>query len=99
MDAAQATQLLQSTLHPDWSLHSESTVLQRRFLHEDYGKGARFVQTVAAAAEQQAHFPRTVQLERRIAKSGAWSTATVVECQTVVLRGLSINDFHLAMVG
>lgn len=93
MPLEQAQQMLRN-LHQDWCLHDNA--LRRIFLMQDYN--ARLVQTIAAVAQEQAHFPRSITLERQVAKSGTWRMATVVECQTVVLRGLSVHDFHLAMV-
>jgi hypothetical protein len=71
--------------------------LVREFRHPDLGSGGRFGAVVAAVSEIQAHYPRRIVTERQVVKK-SWVVSTTVLCQTQVLGGLSINDFHLAMV-
>jgi pterin-4a-carbinolamine dehydratase len=74
-----------------------SLYLVRQFGHPDFGSAGRFAAVVAAVADLQAHYPRQVVVERRIVKKN-WVVSTTIVCHTQVLKGLSINDFHLAMV-
>jgi pterin-4a-carbinolamine dehydratase len=74
-----------------------SLYLVRQFGHPDFGSAGRFAAVVAAVADLQAHYPRQVVVERRVVKK-SWAVSTTIVCQTQVLEGLSINDFHLAMV-
>jgi pterin-4a-carbinolamine dehydratase len=74
-----------------------SLYLVREFGHPDFGSAGRFAAVVAAVADLHAHYPRQVVVERRVVKK-SWVISTTIVCQTQVLKGLSINDFHLAMV-
>jgi pterin-4a-carbinolamine dehydratase len=74
-----------------------SLYLVREFGHPDFGSAGRFAAVVAVVADLQAHYPRQVVVERRVVKKN-WAVSTTIVCQTQVLKGLSINDFHLAMV-
>lgn len=89
------------TIHSDWQVEEDDAsdapdALRREFVHTDFLSGARFISSLAAVAQMNAHFP-SLTLERRIARKN-WQTVTAVRCHTLVLGGLSTNDFHLAMV-
>ena len=71
--------------------------LTREFGHVNFMAGSRFLHSLAAVAEMNAHFPALLQMERRIVKRN-WVTVSTVRCHTTVLGGLSRHDFHLAMV-
>lgn len=104
--AASEAENLRSTIHVDWKLETveqndESSQpvafsLTREFVHPDFLSGTRFLHSVAAVAQMNAHFP-SLHLERRIVKK-SWQTVSTVRCHTAVLEGLATHDFHLAMV-
>jgi pterin-4a-carbinolamine dehydratase len=105
---------LKTTIHGDWSLEyhhhrlvqkdtttTTATIpqtLTREFLHPTYLAGARFLHKIAAVAQLQNHFPSSLLLERRLLRKN-WQMVSRIECRTTVLGGLSMHDFHLAMVG
>jgi pterin-4a-carbinolamine dehydratase len=70
--------------------------LVRSFPHPDFVSATRFLQTVAAVAQVNAHYP-TLTVERKIINRH-WITVSTIRCHTKVLDGLSPHDFHLAMV-
>jgi pterin-4a-carbinolamine dehydratase len=90
----------QSASAAETSLESSIVVvpfaLTREFVHPSFLSGTRFLHSVAAVAELNAHFP-SLHLERRIVKK-TWHIVSTVRCHTTVLGGLAIHDFHLAMV-
>lgn len=95
-----------STIHADWKVQtvaqnddepSRPLALTREFAHPDFLSGSRFLHTLAAVAQMNAHFP-SLHLERKNVKNNNWQVVSVVRCHTTVLRGLSTHDFHLAMV-
>jgi len=110
MSSVEAEALL-FTLHSDWTLLPLQSApdnkndkndapphsLERTFVHSDFLQGAALVQTLAAVAVVNNHFPARITLERRIVRK-QWQVVTRVHCHTVVLGGLSTHDFHLAMV-
>jgi pterin-4a-carbinolamine dehydratase len=69
----------------------------REFRHPTYVAAGRFASLVAQASELQAHYPESVRIARTIVRK-KWHVTTTVQCRTTVLNGLSLNDFHLAMV-
>lgn len=86
----------------DQDMHNDNktppAALVREFHHADYLAAARFVQTIAAVAHQNNHYP-TISMERRLlSRKAAWQITTTVTCQTVTLQGLSHSDFFIAMV-
>jgi pterin-4a-carbinolamine dehydratase len=95
--------MLKSTIGSQWTFEideADPTVpfsLKRQFIHPDYFSGARFLHKIAAVAQINNHFPSVLSLERRIVKKN-WQVVSSVNCQTLVLGGLSRHDFHLAMV-
>jgi pterin-4a-carbinolamine dehydratase len=101
LDAAEVENM-RSTIHADWKLEtvdnetSSPLALKREFVHPDFLSGTRFLHSLAAVAQINAHFP-SLLLERQIVKKN-WRTVSVVRCNTIVLGGLSTHDFHLAMV-
>jgi pterin-4a-carbinolamine dehydratase len=76
--------------------HVLPMALTREFAHVNFMAGSRFLHSLAAVAEMNAHFP-ALRMERRIVKRN-WVTVSTVRCHTTVLGGLSRHDFHLAMV-
>jgi pterin-4a-carbinolamine dehydratase len=70
--------------------------LVRSFPHPDFISATRFLHTIAAVAQVQAHYP-SLSVERKIIHRH-WYTVSTIRCHTKVLDGLSPNDFHLAMV-
>jgi pterin-4a-carbinolamine dehydratase len=108
----QDAERLKSTVHEDWRLDgfepsndaadgalSTAAVqsLVREFRHPDYLAGARFVERIAAVAQLNDHYP-SIALDRLV-ENRQWQVVTTVTCHTLVLGGLSVNDFHIAMVG
>jgi pterin-4a-carbinolamine dehydratase len=71
--------------------------LVREFAHPTFGAAGRFASLVAQTSEVQAHYPESLLVERRVVRR-SWTVTTTVRCRTTVLGGLSLNDFHLAMV-
>jgi pterin-4a-carbinolamine dehydratase len=84
---------LQST---DSSLNDAPFSIVREFVHSDFLSGSRFLQSLAAVAQINAHYPSFL-LERRIVQKN-WLVVSTVSCHTTVLGGLSTHDLHLAMV-
>ena len=70
--------------------------LIREFVHPDFLAGAAFTSKIAAVSAMNDHYP-SLQLHRRIVRKN-WEVVTQVRCHTLVLGGLSMHDFHLAMV-
>lgn len=68
----------------------------REFVHPDYISGSRFVQKIAAIAQMNDHYP-SLRLDRRIVQKN-WQVVSYCRCHTFVLGGLSMNDFHVAML-
>lgn len=100
-------EMLRSTLHDGWTFEFGTSIdacdqdahpiaICRELIHPDYLLGVRFIQKIAAIAEMNSHFP-SITLERRIVRK-TWQVVSHIRCHTSVLRGLSANDFHLAMV-
>ena len=102
MELGQAQSLLTSTLEKEWRIEYSRQdeklpfALYREFHHPTFLSGADFTRIIAALAEMNNHYP-TISLERRIEKK-AWKVISTVRCHTFVLGGLSVNDFHFAMV-
>eukprot|EP00523_Entomoneis_sp_CCMP467_P008073 CAMPEP_0168734772 /NCGR_PEP_ID=MMETSP0724-20121128/8988_1 /TAXON_ID=265536 /ORGANISM="Amphiprora sp., Strain CCMP467" /LENGTH=183 /DNA_ID=CAMNT_0008781891 /DNA_START=264 /DNA_END=815 /DNA_ORIENTATION=+ len=71
--------------------------LTRDLEHPSYLAGAEFGRKIAAVAVVHNHYPISLQLRRKIVRK-QWKTITTVQCQTLVLGGLSTMDFHLAMM-
>lgn len=72
--------------------------LIREYIHPDFYSGARFLNKIAAVAQMNGHFP-TLKLDRVIVKNNKnWQVRSTCRCHTIVLGGLSKNDFYLAMV-
>jgi pterin-4a-carbinolamine dehydratase len=70
--------------------------MAREFVHPDFIAGARFLQSLAAVAQINNHFP-SLTLNRRVVRK-QWQVYSSIQCHTRVLEGLSTHDFHLAMV-
>lgn len=95
---------LLATVEKDWRLvvvaaaaqDSSPTGLMRDFHHEDFMNGSQFVAKIAAVAHMNNHYP-SIQLERKLLPR-SWQVTTTVTCSTPTLKGLSYNDFHIAMV-
>lgn len=89
---------LLAAVEKDWSLVPEDspTLLVRDFYHKDFMEGSKFVAKIAAVAHMNNHYP-SIYLERRLLPK-SWQVTTRVKCSTPTLRGLSYNDFHIAMV-
>jgi pterin-4a-carbinolamine dehydratase len=89
---------LLATVEKDWRLVPEDspTGLIRDFHHENFMEGSQFVGKIAAVAHMNNHYP-SIQLERKLLPR-SWQVATTVKCSTPTLKGLSYNDFHIAMV-
>jgi pterin-4a-carbinolamine dehydratase len=72
--------------------------LVREYHHRDYMGASTFISKIAAVGDLNNHFP-TISLERKlISREKRWEVTTTVRCHTVVLGGLSRNDFHVAML-
>ena len=69
--------------------------LVREFEHENFIQGSKFLSSMAAVAFVNNHYP-LISLERRLLKH-RWQIISKVECHTKVLKGLSYNDFQIAM--
>ena len=81
---------LQTQTHP--------TSLNKEFYHVDYMHASKFITTLTSIAHHHNHYPK-IKLERRLHKQNkAWRVVTTVSCRTEVLDGLSMNDFHIAML-
>jgi pterin-4a-carbinolamine dehydratase len=95
---------LLATVEKDWRLvvvdaaqDSPPTKLIRDFHHRDFMNGSQFVAKIAAVAHMNNHYP-SIQLERKLLPRSSWQVTTTVTCSTPTLKGLSYNDFHIAMV-
>jgi pterin-4a-carbinolamine dehydratase len=87
----------ESTVDVDDAPHLPPHALEREFVPTEFLSGAKLVQKLAAVAQLDNHFPAYLTLSRKIVRK-EWQVVTVVQCHTIVLGGLSTNDFHLAMV-
>ena len=71
--------------------------LIREFEHLDYRMGHKFVSSMASVAFMNNHFPK-ISLHRKLLKHPhRWQVVTTIECHTQLLKGLSYNDFQIAM--
>lgn len=71
----------------------------REFTHDNYITAAEFLSRMAAVAHVQNHYP-VLSMERKLvllSMKRTWQVVSSVECHTRVLKGLSYNDFQLAM--
>lgn len=80
------------------SMNDTPQYLQKEYYHSNYIDGSKFISKIAAVAHNNNHYP-SIHLERRLMKKEkAWRVVSTVICHTVVLEGLSFNDFHIAML-
>mmetsp|Transcript_22867 Transcript_22867/g.47426 ORF Transcript_22867/g.47426 Transcript_22867/m.47426 type:complete len:637 (-) Transcript_22867:14-1924(-) len=87
---------LKATIHADWTLNEDATVLRREFaVGDDYNRGSGLLKTLSNVADNNNHYPK-LMLERRL-KRKSWETVVVCELHTQVLGGLSYKDFELGM--
>mmetsp|Transcript_18373 Transcript_18373/g.27227 ORF Transcript_18373/g.27227 Transcript_18373/m.27227 type:complete len:185 (-) Transcript_18373:2073-2627(-) len=103
LNSEEARRLLNTTLEKGWALidnepSSTPIALIREYCHKDYIAAASFIKTVAAVGEINNHYPG-ITLERRLlSREKRWEIITSVRCHTVTLKGLSGNDFQIAML-
>jgi pterin-4a-carbinolamine dehydratase len=94
-------QNLLAMVDSNWKLVPKSSddvpsEVARDFFHDNMMDGAEFVKKIAAVGTINNHYP-SILLERRLLPK-AWQVVTRVTCRTPTLKGLSYNDFHIAMV-
>jgi pterin-4a-carbinolamine dehydratase len=85
-----------SSQDPASHLRPPPLALVRSFQHPDFLSASRFLHTMAAVAQLNAHYP-SLSMERKIIHRH-WYVISTVKCHTTVLGGLSTFDFHLALV-
>jgi pterin-4a-carbinolamine dehydratase len=72
--------------------------LTRQFYHANYLDASKFVTTVAAVCHLQNHFAKFTMERKLHPQHKTWVVVLEIECTTPILNGLSINDFHVAML-
>jgi pterin-4a-carbinolamine dehydratase len=93
---------LLKTLDEGWTIEYDDNgnpiALCNIYVHNSYVNATAFISKIAAVGDVNNHFPE-INLQRKLLQhEKRWEIRTTVKCHTIMLGGLSRNDFFIAML-